>query len=283
MYQPPRYLINACVIAWRIGAWDNGCKLEATMAHDAALLGERIKALRVRRGLTQQYLATTLNVSAQAVSKWERGENAPDLFAMPGLAALLNTTVDSLLGYERRILREVEGTVFFSSHKGFTAQGERVTAEELAVYINSHFYAITECVLQHAGRPIKYMGDAFLGVFIAGDHAGHALSAARMAQTLAPDTLTVGVATGVFRMGPIGHPDFAAVDIIGDFVNLAARVLAWAGKNTGSGIGTTAATVAACADPPAVGPGVSVEIKGKSEPVTLHEVPNDSEGITDTQ
>jgi len=113
---------------------------------ELAELGDRIRALRQRRELTQQHVASALDVTAQAVSKWERGDNAPDLFLMPRLAALLNTSIDALMGYERRTIRSVEGTVFFSALSGYTARGERTEVEDLAVYLNSHFYSITECV-----------------------------------------------------------------------------------------------------------------------------------------
>lgn len=69
----------------------------------------------MRRGLTQQLLASAVGVTAQAVSKWERGENAPDLFAMPPLAAMLNTSVDMLLDHERRTIRQIDGSVLFAA------------------------------------------------------------------------------------------------------------------------------------------------------------------------
>ena len=78
---------------------------------DAQDLGERIKTLRNRRGITQQHIASTIGVTSQAVSTWERGENAPDLFLMPALAALFNTSIDMLLGYEHKTIRSVVGTI----------------------------------------------------------------------------------------------------------------------------------------------------------------------------
>ena len=42
-------------------------------------LGEKLKMLRASRGLSQEQLAAELNVSRQAVSKWECGDAAPDL------------------------------------------------------------------------------------------------------------------------------------------------------------------------------------------------------------
>ena len=42
------------------------------------LLGEKLKKLRKARGLSQEQLADQLNVSRQAISKWELGESTPD-------------------------------------------------------------------------------------------------------------------------------------------------------------------------------------------------------------
>jgi len=61
-------------------------------------IGERIKQLRKKNGLTQEKLADYLCVSYQAVSKWECGLSSPDLALIVPLAKLLNVTTDELLG-----------------------------------------------------------------------------------------------------------------------------------------------------------------------------------------
>ena len=61
-------------------------------------LGERIKLKRNQAELTQGQIAQKLYISPQAVSKWERGENAPDIALLQSLAMMLNTSVDWLLG-----------------------------------------------------------------------------------------------------------------------------------------------------------------------------------------
>lgn len=59
-------------------------------------LGNQIKALRVQRGATQEALAQHLNVSPQAVSKWERGAALPDVQLLPALSAYFGVTIDAL-------------------------------------------------------------------------------------------------------------------------------------------------------------------------------------------
>lgn len=66
---------------------------------DQLKTGEVISKRRKELGLTQNQLAKSLNISFQAVSKWENGMAYPDIEMLPRLAAELNTTVDALLGY----------------------------------------------------------------------------------------------------------------------------------------------------------------------------------------
>ena len=67
-------------------------------------LVKRRKAL----GLTQEQLAARLNVSPQAVSKWETDASHPDVELLPALAEVLETTVDALVGYRSPILADYE-------------------------------------------------------------------------------------------------------------------------------------------------------------------------------
>ncbi|NLM05752.1 MAG: helix-turn-helix transcriptional regulator [Tissierellia bacterium] len=61
---------------------------------------EQIKYFRKKRGLTQEQLAEILDVSIGAVSKWESGQNTPELNMIINLARLFEVSVDVLIGYE---------------------------------------------------------------------------------------------------------------------------------------------------------------------------------------
>ena len=61
-------------------------------------IGEKIKALRRKNGMTQEKLAEYLCVSYQAVSKWECGSSNPDLSLIAPLTKLFNVSADELLG-----------------------------------------------------------------------------------------------------------------------------------------------------------------------------------------
>ena len=82
---------------------------------DAQKTGKLINFLRSKKGITQKELATLINVSDKAVSKWERGDGCPDVGTLPALAEALGTDVDSLVKGElkevsekKRILTEEE-------------------------------------------------------------------------------------------------------------------------------------------------------------------------------
>ena len=62
--------------------------------------GERLKKLRIENQMSQDEMAAKLGVSAQAVSKWERGKSTPDLSVIVPMAKLLRISTDRLLGNE---------------------------------------------------------------------------------------------------------------------------------------------------------------------------------------
>lgn len=59
-------------------------------------IGNQIRQLRSRRGATQEELAERLGVTAQAVSKWERGVATPDIAILPEISAYFGVTIDEL-------------------------------------------------------------------------------------------------------------------------------------------------------------------------------------------
>lgn len=63
----------------------------------AGNLGEALKARRTAAGYTQEYVAETLGVSRQAVSKWENGASEPSTANLMALAKLYGLSVDELL------------------------------------------------------------------------------------------------------------------------------------------------------------------------------------------
>lgn len=60
----------------------------------------RLKELRTKNNYSQTYVAEYLNISRQAISRWENGNATPDLDNLILLAKLYNTSVDDLLGIQ---------------------------------------------------------------------------------------------------------------------------------------------------------------------------------------
>ncbi len=59
-------------------------------------IGNQIKALRQRRGITQEAMAQHFGITPQAVSKWERGVATPDIAMLPDISAYFGVTIDEL-------------------------------------------------------------------------------------------------------------------------------------------------------------------------------------------
>ena len=64
-------------------------------------LGEKIRALRKGRNISQEVLANYLGVSFQAVSKWEKGETLPDVTMIPAIACFFEVSTDELFDFNR--------------------------------------------------------------------------------------------------------------------------------------------------------------------------------------
>lgn len=63
-------------------------------------LSENLKKYRILKDLTQEDVAEYLGITAQSVSKWERGESYPDITFLPALANIFETSVDLLIGMD---------------------------------------------------------------------------------------------------------------------------------------------------------------------------------------
>lgn len=60
-------------------------------------IGTKIATLRKQKDITQEEMANAIGISAQAISKWERGKNYPDIELLPIIADFFSTTIDNLL------------------------------------------------------------------------------------------------------------------------------------------------------------------------------------------
>ena len=93
-------------------------------------MSENIRRLRRDGSMTQEELADRLGITAQSVSKWERGESYPDITLLPALAGCLGVSIDELMdvGAEARKRRLSEMAETWPKLAGRFAPGARAAA-----------------------------------------------------------------------------------------------------------------------------------------------------------
>lgn len=87
-------------------------------------IGDKIKALRKNKDVTQTELACALSVSAQSVSKWENHLSSPDISVLPAIARYFGITMDELFGYRLDALNYKERFIRFMFDNGMLRFGE---------------------------------------------------------------------------------------------------------------------------------------------------------------
>lgn len=93
-------------------------------------LSEQIREFRRRDGRTQEDLANALGVTAQAVSRWEKGICYPDMEVMPSLANYFGVSIDELFGYDNERARKVDERAENILAMNAMNNGEDVNMEE---------------------------------------------------------------------------------------------------------------------------------------------------------
>lgn len=234
-------------------------------------LGLKIKKCREERGLKQADIANALQVSSQAVSKWERGENAPDILLLPQIAKLLDVSIDWLLGLYDEGADVFNATVFVSSVKGYAKKSQETAPRELALWANAFFYQLTEAITKNNGVPIKQIGDGLLCFFSGPKHRERAVKAALSARAVTGESITVALAAGEIFLGGIGHPNYEQIDIIGDPVNIAFRALEFASSSDGGIIATAEVVETLKEKVKTIGPKIE-KLTFIPEPVSLYEI-----------
>lgn len=102
------------------------------MTTSSETLGRRIARLRLARTATQERLAKELNVSPQAVSKWENDINYPDISLLPDLARFLGVSVDELLSGASASVQESVATQESAAARERATEVVSVAADEPA-------------------------------------------------------------------------------------------------------------------------------------------------------
>jgi adenylate cyclase len=171
-------------------------------------------------------------------------------------------------------------TIVFVDIRGFTTFADRSTAREAVSFLNEFFSVVVPVLTGYGGHANKLLGDGILGVFGAperfGDHADRALAAGRDILEAVEDTfgdrcrVGVGINSGLVLVGTIGGGGLTEYGVIGDPVNVAARVQ-HATRDLGEGLLLTDATRRLLDNPhKTLAMRGSLALKGKSEPVVVY-------------
>lgn len=238
-------------------------------------------------GATGFFIFLSLLVSLEVATGKERSF-IRGAFARYVPAEVVDTLLENpdmlKLGGEERVM-----TVLFSDLADFTAISERLLPARLVQLLNLYLTEMTEVILSESGIIDKYEGDAIMAEFGAPiplpDHADRAVRAGLRMQSRLKELnaqwggeglpelrFRVGINTGPMIVGNMGSRQVFDYTVIGDAVNLAAR-LEGANKRYNTCLMISESTMA-CLTPDRFRTRVLdvVKVKGRSTPVKVYEV-----------
>lgn len=140
-------------------------------------IGSKIKLLRTNKQITQEQLAAVINISGQAVSKWESDVSSPDISMLPILADYFGITIDELLDHRLNSLTNKEKFIKFIFGNGILSIGEYTlrSGEKSSYYINTENFVTNEqiskigeyfadCICENHVEADVVMGMAYHGI-----------------------------------------------------------------------------------------------------------------------
>jgi class 3 adenylate cyclase/CheY-like chemotaxis protein len=180
---------------------------------------------------------------------------------------------------------ELEATILFSDIRGYSTLAEHLPPAEVAEIVGGHLAAMAEVIIGHGGMVDQFVGDAVMAVFGApepiDDHAERAIGCALAMQARQAElnlgvevdgrptvVIGIGINTGRVMAGTVGGAGRLEYTVVGDAVNIAARLQSEA---AGGEIVASSATIAAVPGIPAESIG-SRHVKGREEPVEVYRV-----------
>lgn len=158
-------------------------------------------------------------------------------YVAPDLAQVLLTDPERFRTHGER--RDV--SVMFADIRGFTGLTQRLDSERVMALLNEFFESMGEAIFNHRGSINRILGDGLMAVFGVPErldqHAGAAVQAALdmqrridalsprwAAATGSPLSVAIGINCGEVTVGSIGDPRHLAFTVLGDVVNVAARL-----------------------------------------------------------
>lgn len=201
-----------------------------------------------------------------------------------------STVADDILAGDTNSLRGTlkEVTVFFSDIRDFTKFSEGHTPEEVVEMLNEYFEIMVGIVTRHGGVVDKFIGDAIMAVWGA-PHSSERdaelavaaciemrtalaeLNLRRLGRGKVPIRIGMGLHTGKAISGTIGSTERMEYTVIGDTVNMAARIEA-STKSFGTDLLVSELTAQTMQGKFLMEKAGEVEVKGITEPLTLFKV-----------
>ena len=233
------------------------------------------------RGLGGEAMGSMLMI--EDISQEKRMKGTMARYMDPLIADSLMREGASALGGQ-----ESEATVLFSDIRGFTTLTESLGAQGTVSMLNAYFSLMVDCLQREGGILDKFIGDAVMAVFglpqPADDDADRAVrtslsmltslqgfNQARAKEGLLPIKIGIGLHTDAVVSGNIGSPKRMNYTVIGDGVNLAAR-LESACKQYGAQLLISESTRSRLRGTYRMREADRVVVKGKTEPVLIHEL-----------
>jgi len=277
-------LAMAAILASRIVAQLRGLVTSAAAVES----GDLVAALPVTSKDEVGQLTRAFNHMVGELKSKEKIKDTFGKFVDPKIVAHLIGASDEDAA-ERRVV-----TIFFSDVKGFSSLSEQLTAQVIVNLLNRYFTTAADTLRAHHGIIDKYIGDAVMAFwaapFVAGDaHAAQGCLAALAQQqaiaVLRADLANIvglrrdvpefrvrmGLATGEVVIGTIGSPTAKSYTVIGDVVNLAAR-LEGLNKLYGTEVLVSEETFRLAQGAIEARELDTVAVAGKREPVRIYEV-----------
>jgi adenylate cyclase len=199
------------------------------------------------------------------------------------------SVVDELLKHPEKL--ELGGedkqiTVLFSDIRGFTTLSEKLTPQELVSHLNEYLSAMTDLIFKYEGTLDKYVGDEIMAFWNAPvEQENHAELACRTALEMMevlhalneqwPEqkklNIGIGLNTGVMTVGNMGSKNRMDYTLMGDNVNLGAR-LEGTNKIYGTNIIISEFTYEQVKERFVCRELDNIRVKGKQQPVKIYEV-----------
>jgi class 3 adenylate cyclase len=245
--------------------------LEATKAVKQGDLDARVP---ITSGDELGQLAGSFNEMMEGLSEREALREAFGAYVDPDVAERVIEEGELIEGQDREV------TVMILDVWDFTAFAESKSARETVAFLNDLFGIVVPCIGEHGGHANKFLGDGLLAVFGAperlDDHADRAVFAAKgIAEALSErfgDELRfgMGVNSGPVVVGSVGGGGRLEFAVIGDPVNVAARVENLT-RETGDTVLVAEATRCLVSDGMfELEPRGDFALKGVSEPVPIY-------------